>query len=71
MKTLELNQMENLQGGDLATGISCAGAIAGIVGATTLAIAGGPVGWLAWGSALLSGLTTGAALGSCAYGLTH
>tara|TARA_R110000796_G_scaffold88850_6_gene192059 strand:- start:131728 stop:131934 length:207 start_codon:yes stop_codon:yes gene_type:complete len=68
MKALELNQMENLKGG---SALSCFGAVAGLVSLTALAIAGGPVGWFAWGAAIGSGMSTGFALGDCVYDATH
>jgi hypothetical protein len=54
MKNLELNQMENLQGGlECGTGIGLA--LAGLVGGFLL-VASGPVGW---GAALYFGSAAG------------
>lgn len=75
MKTLELNQMEKVQAGnDVTTGAACAGAAIGIA-TTVLAIiaipATGGLSALFWGVSIARGFATGAAIGSCAIGLTE
>lgn len=65
MKTLELNQMENVKGG---IDWSCIGGAIGLVAlgiAITTTTAG--VGSLAWGGMMLSAFGTGGSLGHCAY----
>lgn len=64
MKTLELDTMENIEGGGW---VSCFGAAVGIASIAALAIAGGPVGWVAWSLAIGRGMSTGFALGDCVY----
>ncbi len=70
MKTLELNQMQELQGGKLATTVTCATA-GWAIGMAVVAAVSGPVGWLAWGAMIGTGLAGGAGLGSCIYQATH
>lgn len=62
MKKLELYQMENLEGGKWTS--SCTWGLIGAVG-VGLALAAGPLGWLALSSVLVSGVATEAALIKC------
>jgi len=64
MKSLDLKQMEKVEAGGWA---SCFGAAVGVASIAALAIAGGPVGWVAWGLAVGRGMSTGFALGDCVY----
>ena len=57
--------MEIVEGGSLA---GCFGAVVGIAAIATMAT---PVGWLAWGIAIGSGMSTGFSLGDCVYDLAH
>lgn len=66
MKTLELNQMEQIEGGELT--LACASG-AWAIGMAVVAAASGPVGWLAWGSMIGTGFFGGASMGSCLYNL--
>tara|TARA_B110000503_G_scaffold137127_1_gene220782 strand:- start:1788 stop:1979 length:192 start_codon:yes stop_codon:yes gene_type:complete len=50
MKTLELNQMEELQGGDMACGLAVVGMAAAVIGLVTLTAATG--GWAVFGAVL-------------------
>lgn len=80
MKTLELNQMETIQGGAIGAGcVIAAGSAAVAVGAIALSIvatgglaAVGILGAMAlqW-SAIGTGLAVGGAAGTCAYEATH
>lgn len=67
MKTLDLNQMENVQGGDpVANGILAACLVVGVgasIGAAFLTF--GTSLW--WGTTLASGFCAGAAVGAAAY----
>lgn len=67
MKTLELQEMEEMNGGS----INCALAAAGAVG-FGIAVAGatGGFGAVAYAGWMLSAFSVGGALGSCAYELS-
>ncbi len=65
MKTLELNQMEQVEGGRWGRWTSnCTWGMVGAV-AVGLALLSNPLGWMALTSVLLSGVATEAALISC------
>lgn len=67
MKTLELNQMEDIEGGSW----SCVAGIGGLALTAIALTAAGPVGWVGWGVMIGRGVLTGGSLGACAYDLTH
>lgn len=66
MRNLELNQMENLQGGDFDCALDSTVAILGVVG-IGLALFSNPVGWIAGISAGVSILGGGASMASLVY----
>ncbi|MCK5443652.1 MAG: hypothetical protein KAJ23_17335 [Maribacter sp.] len=57
--------MEQIEGDD---GFSCFGAVVGIIAIATMAT---PVGWVAWGVFIATGMSTGFSLGDCTYDLAH
>ncbi|MFA5670429.1 MAG: hypothetical protein WC967_14410 [Balneolaceae bacterium] len=61
MKALELNEMEEIEGGKICYG-GLAGATGLLLGVATLA---GPVGWGVVAGFAIGGLLSGAALGDC------
>ena len=70
MKKLELNQMENLEGGSPAT--TCGLAVIGSIGfGIAIATMTFPVGTLAMAGWMASGFAVGGSWGSCAYEATH
>ncbi len=70
MKKLELNQMENVEGGSVESAIACGGAAWGaaeFVG-VLVAAASGPIGWLALGTLILGPALVGTSLAECIAG---
>lgn len=72
MKTLELQEMEIINGEAGGAGYACGAAALGVViTAAAIASSATPVGWLAWGIAIGRAGMTGAAIGNCAYELAN
>jgi len=61
MKALELNEMEQIEGGRLCYG-ELAGTAGLLMGVATLT---GPIGWGVIGAFAIGGLLVGAAMGDC------
>lgn len=69
MKTLEFDQMEQVEGGDFWRNVSCGGAVLGVVALGIVAFTT-PVGAFTaaiWGPSVLGAITTGAAGAACLY----
>lgn len=69
MKTLEFNQMEQIEGGDFWRNVSCGAAIVGVAALAIVAFTT-PIGAFTvavWGSSILGAITTGAAGAACLY----
>lgn len=71
MKKLNLNQMENIEGG--GSGYSCSAFAFGLVrygfAAAAILTATGPIGWLAIAGLAMTAVATGAAGANCAIDL--
>lgn len=68
MKTLEIEQMEKIEGGDIINVIGCVGTAWGAIGfgITLVALAaGGPVGWFAIATLIVSPTIIGVGVATC------
>jgi hypothetical protein len=69
MKTLELNEMEVIQGGGLSQIVACASTVIGVYSlVTTIAVISGPIGWIAYAGLMGTAFATGASGAYCLMG---
>ena len=67
MKSLNINQMESIEGGDIVNVIGCAGTAFSALGlgVTIVAAAAGPVGWFALATLMVAPTFVGVGIATC------